>query len=131
MPRLRHAQTGVVVNVDDDAASRLDANWGDADTVPVPPVPGPASTPAPSTPALSTPAPTPASPSGEPRGNGSREEWAAYADSLGVTYDPEAKRGDIKDAIAAAADAADGDDSTPQVPTDPVEPETAPEGDDK
>lgn len=125
MPRLRHAQTGVVVNVDDDTASRLDANWGDADKVPVPAAPTPASTPAPS-----TPAPAPVSPSGEPRGNGSREEWAAYADSLGVTYDPEAKRGDIKDAIAAAADAGDGDgdDSTPQTPT---EPETAPEGDDK
>lgn len=105
MPRLRHAQTGVVVSVDDDTASRLDANWGDADTVPVP-----------------------ASSSGEPRGNGSREEWAAYADSLGVTYGPEAKRGDIKDAIAAAADVADGDDSTSEAPEDV---QGAPEGDDK
>lgn len=123
MPRLRHAQSGVVVNVDDETASRLDANWGDADKVPVPATPAPATTPAPS-----TAAPAPATASGEPRGNGSREEWAAYADSLGVTYDPEAKRGDIKDAIAAAADAADGDDSTP---TDPAEPETALEGHDK
>lgn len=115
MPRLRHARTGVVVNVDDDTASRLDANWGDANTVPVPATPS------------ASPAPAPSGPPSEPRGNGSREEWAAYADLLGVPYDPEAKRGDIKDAIAAAADAGDGDDSTSEAPSDA---QSAPEGDD-
>ena len=113
MPRLRNAQTGVVVNVDDDTASRLDQNWGDADTVPAPVNPA-----APGAPAA------PAAGSGGPRGNASREDWAAYADSLGVTYDPEAKREDIKEAIAAAAD---GGESTPK---SPEEPEKAPEGDD-
>lgn len=38
-----------------------------------------------------------------PRGNASRDEWAAYADSKGVQYDEDAKREDIKAAIEAAA----------------------------
>ena len=115
MPRLRHTRTGVVVSVDDVAAAGLGPEWGDPDAVPV-------------APSSHSPGPAPATASGEPRGNGSREEWAAYADSLGVTYDPEAKRGDIKDAIAAAADVADGDDSTSEAPEDV---QGAPEGDDK
>lgn len=40
---------------------------------------------------------------GTTRGNASREEWAAYADSLGVEYAEDAKRGDIKAAVEAAA----------------------------
>lgn len=40
--------------------------------------------------------------SGKPRGNASRDEWAAYADSLDVSYDEDAKREDIKAAIEAA-----------------------------
>lgn len=38
-----------------------------------------------------------------PKGNASREEWAAHADSLGVTYAEDAKREDIKAAVAAAS----------------------------
>ena len=45
----------------------------------------------------------PADESGKPKGNASREEWAAYADDLGVAYDEDAKREDIKAAIDAAA----------------------------
>jgi hypothetical protein len=45
-----------------------------------------------------------------------------------VTYALEAKRGDIKDAIAAAADAGDGDDSTSEAPADA---QRDPEGDDE
>jgi hypothetical protein len=40
----------------------------------------------------------------EPRGNGSREEWAAWADHLGVEYEPDAKRDDIKAAVDAAVE---------------------------
>lgn len=38
----------------------------------------------------------------EPKGNGSREDWAAWADHLGVEYAPEAKRDDIRDAVSEA-----------------------------
>lgn len=41
--------------------------------------------------------------SGVPKGNASRQEWADYADSLGVEYDEDAKREDIKAAIEAAS----------------------------
>lgn len=34
-----------------------------------------------------------------PKGNASRDEWAAYADSLGVEYDEDAGRDDIKAAV--------------------------------
>lgn len=34
-----------------------------------------------------------------PKGNGSREDWAAYADSLGVAYDADAKRDEIRDLV--------------------------------
>lgn len=37
--------------------------------------------------------------SGAPKGNASRDEWAAYADSLGVEYDEGAGREDIKAAV--------------------------------
>lgn len=37
----------------------------------------------------------------EPKGNASRAEWAAYADSLGVEYPEDAKRDDIKAAVEA------------------------------
>jgi hypothetical protein len=39
---------------------------------------------------------------GAPKGNASRDEWASYADSQGVTYDDDAKREDIKAAVDAA-----------------------------
>lgn len=91
MPRLRNARTGVVVNVDEATAESLDsAEWVDPDLV-------------------ATPSSSQAPADGAPRGNGSREEWAAYADSLGVEYGPEAKRADIKAAIAAADDEGDDD----------------------
>lgn len=40
----------------------------------------------------------------EPKGNGSREDWAAWADHLGVEYEPDAKRDDIKAAVDAAVE---------------------------
>lgn len=40
--------------------------------------------------------------SAEPKGNASKAEWAAYADSLGVEYPEDAKRDDIKAAIEEA-----------------------------
>jgi hypothetical protein len=40
---------------------------------------------------------------GMPRGNASREEWAKYADDNGVSYEPEAKREAIKEAVDKAA----------------------------
>jgi len=52
---------------------------------------------------------TPADGGGEPpeaelpKGNATREEWAAYADANGVTYEPEAKREAIKEAVEQAA----------------------------
>lgn len=45
--------------------------------------------------------PTEATADGTPKGNASRDEWASYADSLGVQYDAEAKRDDIKAAVEA------------------------------
>lgn len=38
---------------------------------------------------------------GAPKGNASRDAWAEYADSLGVEYEDEASRDDIKAAVAA------------------------------
>ena len=84
MPRLRHERTGVVVNVDDVTAAGLGPEWGDPETT--------------------------QADDGIPRGNASREVWAAYADSLGVEYAPESKRAEIKAAIAAAEDAGADDD---------------------
>lgn len=37
-----------------------------------------------------------------PKGNASREEWARYAESLGVEFDEDAKRDEIKAAVEAA-----------------------------
>ena len=46
-----------------------------------------------------------AAPEGDqPKGNASRDEWAAYADSLGVEYAEDAKRDDIKAAVGAASE---------------------------
>jgi hypothetical protein len=36
----------------------------------------------------------------EPAGNASRDEWAKYADSLGLTLEPGMGRDDIKQAVA-------------------------------
>lgn len=83
MPRLRNAATGVVVNVDDDTASRLDKNWK--------PFEHGAST-----------------PDGAPKGNASREEWADYAASKGVEVPEGAKQKEIRE-LVAAAEAATGD----------------------
>lgn len=38
----------------------------------------------------------------EPAGNASRDEWAAYAESIGVEFDDDAGRNDIRDAVEAA-----------------------------
>jgi hypothetical protein len=40
----------------------------------------------------------------KPKGNASRDEWADYADSIGVPYDEDAKREDIKAAVEAAGE---------------------------
>lgn len=42
----------------------------------------------------------------KPRGNGARDAWAKWADSLGVTYDEDATRDEIKAAVEAAQDQA-------------------------
>ena len=47
---------------------------------------------------------------GVPRGNASREEWAAYADSLGIEVSKSAKRDDIKNAVAFVLAESDEDD---------------------
>lgn len=39
---------------------------------------------------------------GVPKGNASREAWAAHAESLGVEFAPEATREEIKAAVEAA-----------------------------
>lgn len=38
---------------------------------------------------------------GAPKGNASREVWAEYADTLGVEYEADASRDDIRAAVAA------------------------------
>lgn len=89
MARLQSTKTRVIVNVDDATAARLGPEWVEPGTVPSTEAEG-----------------------GTPKGNASREVWAAYADSLGVEYAEDAKRDDIKAAVAAATaeDDASGDD---------------------
>lgn len=41
--------------------------------------------------------------SGQPKGNASREDWAAYAESIGIAVPEDAKQKDIRDLVAAAA----------------------------
>lgn len=81
MPRFRN-KAGVIINVDDATAATLAAEWtfhsGER-----------------------TPKGEPEESSGEPKGNASKAEWAAYADSLGVEYPEDAKRDDIKAAVEA------------------------------
>ncbi len=77
MARLRNTRTGTTIRVPDAKAVRLGPEW----------VPVGAATQA---------APT------APRGNASREQWAAYADSLGVTYPEDAGQRDIRAAVMAA-----------------------------
>lgn len=85
MGRLINARTGVIVNVDDETAESLGAEWRDAEA---------------------------ASADGEltaPRSNARTELWAAYAEALGVEIPEGAKRDAIKAAIAAAAEEPDDD----------------------
>lgn len=86
MPRLRNSKTGVVVNVDEAAAARLGTEW-------VPASKGAA------------PTPPPVPEVAAPKGNASREAWAAYADTVGVAYPDEAKRDEIKTLVGALAKA--------------------------
>jgi hypothetical protein len=72
MPRLRHPGNGVVVNVSDDTAARL--NWPAADE----PAAGP--------------------PPKVGRGS-SRDAWAAYAASQGVDVDEDMTRAEIIEAV--------------------------------
>lgn len=53
---------------------------------------------------VSAAAPAPKSPTGAPKGNASRESWAEHADVIGVEFDPEATRDEIKAAVSAAQD---------------------------
>ena len=58
-----------------------------------------------------------ASPEGEPKGNASRDEWAAWAEHLGIDVPEDAKRSDIKALVAehgAAPAALDDDKGDPQ-----------------
>jgi len=45
---------------------------------------------------------TPSNADGSPRGNASRDEWVAYAATLGIEIPEDAKRDDIKAQIEAA-----------------------------
>lgn len=67
--------------------------------------------------------PDPEIPAG-PAGNGSRVEWAAYAESLGLGVDASMGRDDIKAGVAAFLNAPP---AAPPAPVDPaVEPPAAP-----
>jgi len=82
MARFVNDETKVVVSVADDKADRFASGWtalGEGEYE----------------------APSDGG-DGVPKGNASRQEWANYADSLGVEYDENAKREDIKAAIDAA-----------------------------
>jgi len=89
MPRLRNARTGVVVNVDDDTASRLDSDWKPFEH------------------GTSTPDGNDDSPAGEvkaPKGNASREAWFTHAtDVLGLDVPENATQKQIRALVAAAA----------------------------
>ncbi|MCG7284969.1 hypothetical protein MHY85_03150 [Cellulomonas sp. ACRRI] len=88
MPRLRNSRTGVVVNVDDDTASRLDKDWKPFEH------------------GTSTPDGSD-SHSGEvkaPKGNASREAWFAHAtDVLGLDVPEDATQKQIRALVAEAA----------------------------
>jgi hypothetical protein len=99
MGRLTSKVTGVVVNVDDETASALGPEWvaeSEASEAPVDETAEPQSDGDPV----------------EPKGNGTREAWAAWADHLGVEYSEDDKREDIKAAIEAAATSDDSGDGT-------------------
>lgn len=81
MARFINDTTKVVVSVSDEKADRFTSGWT----------------------ALADGEYEAPSEGGAPKGNASRDEWAAYADSLGVTYGEDAKRDDIKAAIDAAS----------------------------
>lgn len=95
MPRLRNAGTGVVVNVDDDTASRLGQGWEpfERGTTHTPDDAG--------------------SPSGQtkaPKGNASREAWLAHAtDVLGLDVPQDATQKQIRALVAAAAETPQGE----------------------
>lgn len=110
MPRLRHARTGVLVSVDEETAAGLGVEWGDPDAVAVTDPPSPIG--ADGLPVLTD---------GAPRGNASRAEWAAFADSLDVDYPEDAKRSEIKAAIVASQD--DDSGSEDDAPAGPGIPE--------
>lgn len=82
MARFVNNATKVVVSVDDSKAGRFTSGWSALEDGQVEATSGGSD--------------------GAPRGNASRDEWAAYADSKGVAYDDDAKREDIKAAIEAA-----------------------------
>jgi len=82
MARFYNDTTKVIVSVADEKAGRFTSGWtalADGEFEPA------------------------ASDGGAPKGNASRQEWADYADSLGVEYSEDAKREDIKAAIDAAS----------------------------
>lgn len=79
MARYINDTTKVVVNVDDSKADRFVNGWTLADG------------------ATTAPADD-----GRPKGNGSRDDWAAYATAKGVTFTDDAGRDDIKAAVEAA-----------------------------
>lgn len=85
----RNTKTGVLVNVDDATAAHLSPDWVE-----------------PSTAATAAAEVEEQTDRVEPRGNASREEWATYAGSLGVEFDDEAKRDDIRAAVEQARTAA-------------------------
>lgn len=73
MPRLRSLTTGVVVNVDEATANTLPDEFRMLDE------------------------------GAAPRGNASRDEWAAHARSLSIEVPEDAKRDDIKTLVRAHA----------------------------
>jgi len=78
MAELRSPFDGGVIDVPDDQVKRFtDAGW------------------------IAGKKPSKDAGDGAPKGNASRDAWAEYADSIGVEYDGEASRDDIKAAVAA------------------------------
>ena len=74
MPKLRSRVTGVVVSTSDENASLLGPDWLLVEAH---------------------------ESDGAPKGNASRDEWAAYATGLGIDVPEDAKRDDIKVLVEA------------------------------
>lgn len=98
MSRFTNDTTGVVVSVDDSKDGRYTSGWTKGAGDGADHFGGLGETTLRTTTVDGTPT-ADAVDENRPKGNASRDDWAAYADSLGVSYADDAKRDDIVAAV--------------------------------